>query len=188
MARTVDDSSIGDIVHVRGTLHTDDRGWFSELYRAAEFARAGIDAAFVQDNASFSAKRGTLRGLHFQRPPYAQGKLVRCLRGSAYDVALDVRRGSPTEWKVAAFRLDADAGDTVWIPPGFAHGFQTLTDDCLIVYKTTAEYSAAHEVGIRWDDPRLAIEWPVRPPILSARDSALPLTDDVARYFDWSSS
>ena len=163
----------------------DERGWFSEAYKASEFAAAGIATPFVQDNVSSSKKRGTLRGMHFQRSPFAQGKLVRCLQGRVLDVVVDVRRGSPTERRSASFELDAATGAMVWVPTGFAHGFQTLVDDCLVLYKTTAEYSPAHEVGIRWDDPALAIAWPIRPAILSPRDAALPVAADVAIEFAW---
>lgn len=173
------------VVLVTPRTFADERGWFSESYKASDFAAAGLPGGFVQDNLSSSAKRGTLRGMHFQRDPFAQGKLVRCLRGKILDVVVDLRRGSPTERRSASFQLDAAAGTMVWVPVGFAHGFQALVDDCLVLYKTTAEYDPAHEVGIRWDDPTLAIDWPVRPPILSPRDAALPLLAAVTAGFSW---
>lgn len=163
-----------DVVLVTAATFRDDRGWFSESYRAAAFSQAGIAEPFVQDNLSRSAKRGTLRGLHFQRPPAAQGKLVRCLEGAIFDVAVDLRQGSPTEGRAASFELDDTSGRMLWVPAGFAHGFQTLVDDCLVLYKTTAEYDPACEAGIRWDDAGLGIDWPVVDPILAPRDAAFP--------------
>lgn len=182
---TVTQSTIPGAMLIRPLVHHDDRGWFSEVFKASEFARAGITETFAQDNVSWSAQRGTLRGLHFQRPPFAQGKLVRCLRGSIIDVIVDLRRGSPTEGTWTTFELDASSGEMVWVPRGLAHGFQTLVDDCLVLYKTTAEYSPAHELGIRWDDPTLGIVWAVTPAVVSQRDAALPLAASVSREFDW---
>ena len=167
---------------VSARTFADERGRFSESYQESAFAAAGIAGPFLQDNLSWSMTRGTLRGLHYQIPPFAQGKLVRCLQGRIFDVVVDLRRGSPTERQTASFELDAKAGTMLWVPAGLAHGFQTLVDDCLVTYKTTAEYDPGHEAGIRWDDPDLAISWPVRPAILSPRDAALPLS---ASAFDW---
>ena len=168
-------AAISGVQLITAPAFADERGRFSESYRASAFTAAGIAAPFVQDNFSWSTKRGTLRGLHYQTPPSAQGKLVRCLQGRIFDVVVDLRRGSPTERKTASFELDAATGTMLWVPAGLAHGFQTLVDDCLVTYKTTAEYDPGHEGGIRWDDPDLAIGWPVRPAILSPRDAALPL-------------
>jgi len=168
-------AAIPGVVLVTARTFADDRGRFSESYQASAFAAAGIAEPFLQDNFSWSTKRGTLRGLHYQTPPFAQGKLVRCLAGRIFDVVLDLRRGSPTERRTGSFELDAEAGTMLWVPAGLAHGFQTLMDDCLVTYKTTAEYRPGHEAGIRWDDPALGIGWPVRPAIVTPRDAAFPL-------------
>jgi dTDP-4-dehydrorhamnose 3,5-epimerase len=186
MPFSVEAAMIPGVLLIRTSVHADDRGWFSEVYRTSALAAAGLSDRFDQDNVSWSEKRGTLRGLHLQRLPAAQGKLVRCLRGAIFDVVVDLRRGSPTEGTWRSFELVASSGDAVWVPAGLAHGFQTLVDDCLVLYKTTAEYSPAHEIGIRWDDPDLAIPWPVRPPILSPRDASLPRASESAISFDWS--
>lgn len=185
MPLTVEAATIPDVLLLRSDVHADERGWFTEVYHASALAAVGIRDVFHQDNVSWSERRGTLRGLHLQQAPAAQGKLVRCLRGTIFDVVVDLRRGSPTERTWRSFELAAASGDGLWVPAGLAHGFQTLTDDCLVLYKTTAEYSPAHEAGIRWDDPDLAIPWPVRPPIVSARDAALPKASEAAISFEW---
>jgi len=178
-------SEIPGVVIVDARTFDDDRGRFSESYQASAFAAAGIKEPFLQDNLSWSTRRGTMRGLHYQKPPFAQGKLVRCLHGTIFDVVVDLRRGSPTEGRAASFELDADSGTMVWVPAGLAHGFQTLVDDCLVLYKTTAEYRPGHEAGIRWDDPDIGISWPVRPAILSPRDAALPGLAGSTGVFSW---
>ena len=177
-------AAIPGVQLVTARAFADERGRFSESYQASAFAAAGITEPFLQDNLSWSTTRGTLRGLHYQIPPVAQGKLVRCLKGRIFDVVVDLRRGSPTERRTASFELDAEAGTMLWLPAGLAHGFQTLVDDCLVTYKTTAEYRTEHEAGIRWDDPDLAIGWPVQPAILSPRDAALPLLAGLTSPFD----
>ena len=174
MPFTFDPAALPGVVVVTARTFTDDRGWFSESYQASAFAAAGITAPFTQDNLSSSTARGTLRGMHYQSPPFAQGKLVRCLRGTIFDAVVDLRAGSPTVGQSAAFELDAASGTMLWVPAGLAHGFQTLLDDCLVAYKTTAEYEPAHEGGIRWDDPALGIRWPIRPAIVTPRDAAFP--------------
>lgn len=175
--------TIPDVILVRTAHYRDTRGWFAETYRWSEFAQHGIPDLFMQDNHSFSAAKGTLRGLHFQRPPSAQGKLVRCIAGSIYDVAIDLRAESLTYGQWVAVDLRPEDGTMLWIPIGFAHAFQTLEPDTHVAYKTTAEYDAAAESGIRWDDPFLAIPWPVERPILSDRDMALPLWLSSAPHF-----
>jgi len=177
-------TAIPGVLLVTARSFADERGRFSESYQASAFAAAGITEPFHQDNLSWSTERGTLRGLHYQTPPFAQGKLVRCLVGRIFDVVVDLRRGSPTERKTASFELYAEAGTMLWVPAGLAHGFQTLVDDCLVTYKTTAEYRPDHEGGVRWDDPDLAIGWPVHPAILSPRDAALPSLVAVST-FEW---
>jgi dTDP-4-dehydrorhamnose 3,5-epimerase len=157
--------------------HGDARGWFCETYRADVLGKAGIDDHFVQDNQSFSAPEGTVRGLHFQAPPAAQGKLVRVLAGAILDVAVDIRRGSPSYGRHVAVRLDAEAGHQLYVPVGFAHGFCTLEPDTMVAYKVSGGlYSPAHDGAIAFDDPDLAIDWPVTRSTasLSAKDAAAP--------------
>ena len=176
-------TAIPGVQLVTARAFADERGRFSESYQASAFAAAGITEPFLQDNLSWSTKRGTLRGLHYQTPPFAQGKLVRCLQGRIFDVVVDLRRGSPTDRRTASFELDAEAGTMLWVPAGLAHGFQTLVDDCLVTYKTTAEYRPDHEGGIRWDDPALGIAWPVEPAIVTPRDAAFPdLAASLGRF------
>jgi dTDP-4-dehydrorhamnose 3,5-epimerase len=155
---------------------TDDRGWFVESYHQARLAEQGIDTVFVQDNHSLSRQTGTLRGLHFQAPPYAQAKLVRCVAGSIWDVAVDVRGGSPTYGRWVAATLSAKNGDQLFIPAGFAHGFVTLEPDSEVVYKVDAYYAPECDGGLTWDDPDIALPWPVPEggPILSNKDRRLP--------------
>lgn len=156
--------------------HTDERGHFVETYSKPVFQRLGIAADFVQDNASFSGRQGTIRGLHFQTPPHAQAKLVRCSRGAIQDVAVDIRRGSPTFGQHVARVLSADNLHQLFIPRGFAHGFCTLTPATEIQYKVDAAYTPDCERGIRFDDPLLAIDWQLggRPAFASDRDRNLP--------------
>jgi dTDP-4-dehydrorhamnose 3,5-epimerase len=156
------------------TVHGDDRGFFFESWNARDFATAtGVDATFVQDNHSRSAA-GVLRGLHYQLAPHAQGKLVRAIVGAAYDVAVDIRRSSPTFGSWTGVELTADNKLQLWIPPGFAHGFVALTDAELL-YKTTALYHGDSDRSLRWDDPDIGIEWPADgTPILSAKDQTAP--------------
>ena len=153
-------AEIADVQLIVPRRFGDGRGWFAETYKASDFAAAGIDFAFVQDNHSVSG-RGTVRGLHYQLRPHAQGKLVRVVKGRVWDVAVDVRRSSPTFGRWVGYELDADDGHVLWIPPGFAHGFIALEDDTHLTYKCTDEYHRDSERTILWDDPELAIEWPV---------------------------
>lgn len=163
----------------------DDRGWFTESYSLRSFAQRGIDCDFVQDNHSYSAARLTLRGLHFQTPPCGQAKLVRCLRGSIYDVLVDLRQGSPTRGRWDARILSAANGLQMFVPQGYAHGFLTLEDHCEVAYKASAFYAPDHDAGIAWDDPDLGIDWPldgVRPE-LSDKDRELPRMSRVESAF-----
>jgi dTDP-4-dehydrorhamnose 3,5-epimerase len=159
----------------------DERGFFSETYSRRALVEAGIADEFVQDNHSLSVPVGTVRGLHYQLPPFAQAKLVRVTRGAALDVAVDLRRGSPTFGRHVATTLSAAKWNQLLVPVGFAHGFCTLEPDTEIVYKVTAYYSRGHDRGIRWDDPELGIDWPVTAgaAILSDKDRALPLMAEL---------
>lgn len=150
-------------------VHADARGWVSELYRVEALAARGVPP-FVQSNLSRST-RGVVRGLHHQR---GQGKLVTAVVGAIFDVVVDVREGSATRGRWAAVELDAAAARALWIPPGFAHGFQALTDDALVLYQLTATYAPEDEAAIRWDDPTLAIAWPLAEAVVSPRDAAAP--------------
>lgn len=164
----------------------DARGSFRETFNARVFADEVVpDMVFVQDNEAWSAAAGTVRGLHFQKPPVAQGKLVRASRGAIVDVAVDIRRGSPTFGRHVAARLDAAEGAQLWVPPGFAHGYGTLEPDTVVIYKVTDRYSPAHEGGILWDDPALGIDWMLggRVPVLADRDRLLPRLADLPPVF-----
>lgn len=163
----------------------DARGWFSETFNAARMSAAGLDMAWVQDNHSFSAAQGTLRGLHYQAPPRAQDKLVRCSRGAILDVAVDFRAGSPRFGKWVAVELSASNGRQLLIPKGFLHGFVTLTQDTEVQYKCSDFYSPEHDGAVRWDDPGIGIDWGVAAPVLSDKDRAAPLLKDAPRPFTW---
>src|SRR5947208_1521917 len=163
----------------------DSRGYFVETHNERTLAAAGITARFVQDNESFSAKPGTIRGLHFQLPPAAQAKLVRVLQGSVYDVAVDLRVGSPTYGRWIGETLTADRGDQLFVPRGFAHAFCTLLPDTVVAYKVDAFYAPASDSGLIWNDPTLGIEWPVAPHevLLSDNDLKLGIFADVVAPF-----
>ena len=169
---------IPDLLLVVPEVFVDDRGSFRETYRRSDFVLHGIDADFVQDNHSYSS-RGVLRGLHFQLPPHAQGKLVHVLSGRIWDVAVDIRQGSPSFGKWLGIDLSDENSSMLWIPPGFAHGFVVLSDTVHVLYKCTSEYDKASEAGIRWDDADLGISWPIRDVRVSAKDRALPTLRDA---------
>ncbi len=173
------------LIEVIPVRHGDARGHVMETFRADRFAEAAGPWSFVQDNQAFSARAGTIRGLHFQTSPMAQGKLVRCVAGAICDVAVDLRHDSPTFGHWLARELSADNGRQLWLPPGFAHGFCTLLPDSVVCYKCTASYSPAHERGVRWDDAAIGVVWPALadPDTLSPRDRALPLLADVPPLF-----
>lgn len=163
----------------------DARGWFSETFNAPKWRAAGVGVDFVQDNQSFSAAKGTLRGLHFQAPPHAQDKLVRCTRGRIWDVAVDFRTGSPTFGKWTAAELTADKGEQIFVPAGFLHGFVTLETDCEVSYKVSDVYAPDCDGGIIWNDPDINIDWPVAEGdvMLSDKDANLPRLADIASPF-----
>jgi len=164
------------LIEIMPSRFSDERGYFSENFRDDLFRAHCGSFDFVQDNQSLSTRAGTVRGLHFQDHPNAQGKLVRCIAGALFDVAVDLRRGSPGYGKWAARTLSGDVGNQLWIPPGFAHGFCTLQPDTIISYKVTAYYSPADDRGLAWDDPDLAIAWPdiAVADSLSPKDRAQP--------------
>ncbi len=177
--------AIPDVILVTPPKFGDSRGFFSETFNAARFAAAGIEAPFVQDNQSLSAAKGTIRGLHCQVAPNVQGKLVRVLRGAIWDVAVDIRRGSPTYGQHVAAVLSAENWSQLWVPEGFLHGFCTIEPDTEVVYKVTAPYDPAAERGVIWNDPALALPWPVAAgeAKLSGKDEKLPLLADCEPWF-----
>ncbi|WP_208851946.1 dTDP-4-dehydrorhamnose 3,5-epimerase [Brucella pseudintermedia] len=159
----------------------DDRGFFSETYNAKSFAEAGIDLTFVQDNHSYSAAKGVVRGLHYQLPPFAQDKLVRVTRGAILDVAVDIRKGSPTFGKWVALEVSAGKWNQILVPKGFAHGFMTLVEHTEVIYKVTNYYSPEHDRSIRFDDPAIGIDWPIPASgvQLSDKDQKAPMLADA---------
>jgi len=180
--------SIPDVIHITPRRFGDHRGYFVETYSVPVYAEAGITAVFVQDNESLSAKVGTLRGLHFQAPPSAQAKLVRVLAGAAFDVAVDIRTGSPTYGRWCGATLTADGGEQMFIPRGFAHGFCTVEPDTIFSYKMDNVYDPNSEQGLAWNDPGLAIEWPIaagEEPIVSGKDGILPTLAHYSSPFSW---
>jgi dTDP-4-dehydrorhamnose 3,5-epimerase len=166
---------------------TDPRGSFSEIWVDCWFREKIADVTFVQDNLSVSTRKGTVRGLHFQKPPAAQGKLVRVLRGSIFDVAVDIRKGSPSYQQHVATRLDAAEGAQLWVPPGFLHGYCTLEDGTEVLYKVTSCYSPSHEAGVLWNDQDLGIRWPfvLDSIVLSDKDRRHPRLRDLPDYFNY---
>ena len=166
--------SISNVILIEPKVFPDDRGYFFESFKASDFEKANLPTHFVQDNFSFS-KKDVIRGLHYQRDPKAQGKLVSVLKGGVWDVAVDIRRESPTFLKWVAADLNDQNHAMLHIPPGFAHGFVALTDDVHLLYKCTNEYDPQADAGIRWDDPGIAITWPVDNPIVSDKDRNLPI-------------
>ena len=182
MSFTFEPQCIPDVVLIRRELYGDERGSFSESYKRTAFQEAGITVDFVQDNMVFSEKH-VLRGLHYQLPPHAQGKLVTVSRGDIVDVAVDLRGGQPTFGKWVAARLTAGGGEMLWVPSGFAHGYLVLSDTADVAYKVTAEYDPRSDRGIRWNDPELGIAWPISSPILSEKDRALPPLSEADNPF-----
>nr|WP_243373233.1 dTDP-4-dehydrorhamnose 3,5-epimerase [Microvirga solisilvae] len=182
----IQQTEIPDVKIVTPRRIGDDRGFFSEVYNRRTFAEAGLDLEFVQDNHSLSREAGTIRGLHFQSPPFAQCKLVRVTRGRILDVAVDLRRSSPTFGRHVAVELSASNWRQLLVPIGFAHGFCSLEPDTEVLYKVTSYYSAAHDHGVAVDDPALGIEWPVpiSEAILSEKDRKLPRLAELSTYFD----
>lgn len=172
---------IPDVVLIKPLVFPDERGFFMETFKKSDFVRNGINYDFVQDNHSKS-KKGVLRGLHYQLNPKAQGKLVRCIKGKIWDVAVDIRKGSPWYSKWVAVELSEENKHMLWIPPGFAHGFVTL-EDSEIIYKCTEEYDPALDRGIIWNDREIGIKWPITNPILSKKDAGLPELKNAENNF-----
>lgn len=173
---------IPEVILIEPQVFCDERGYFFESYKYSEFAENGINVNFVQDNHSYS-KKGVIRGLHYQNPPKAQGKLIKVIVGEVFDVAVDIRKGSPNYGKWVAVVLSAHNKKMLYIPPGFAHGFCALSDVAEVLYKCTNEYAPECEAGIRWNDPQINIKWPISNPILSKKDSFLPFLKDAENRF-----
>ena len=172
------ETEIPGVLVIEPDVFGDNRGWFCETWNRQKLRDAGIDADFVQDNQSYTKAKGTLRGLHFQQNPMAQAKLVRVVRGAVLDVAVDLRKGSPTYLKHVGVELSAENKRQFFIPKGFAHGFLTLTDDVEFVYKVDAPYAPDCDRSVRFDDPEIGVNWPCEEPILSDKDKKAPLLCD----------
>lgn len=172
---------------IRPRRFGDERGWFSETYNRERYAALGVDVAFVQDNHSMSRDVGTLRGLHWQAPPHGQDKLIRCVAGAIWDVAVDARAGSPTFGRWVAAELTAENGHQLFVPVGFAHGFVTLKPGTEVEYKVSAPYAPAAEGGVIWNDPALGLPWPLdgHTPTLSAKDEVLPPLSETTTPFTY---
>jgi dTDP-4-dehydrorhamnose 3,5-epimerase len=181
----VEKLAIPEVILLTPPRFGDSRGFFSETFHVRRFAEAGVEAPFVQDNHSLSARKGTIRGLHCQISPSVQGKLVRCLRGAIWDVAVDLRHGSPTFGRHVAAVLSAQNWSQLWVPGGFLHGFCTLEPDTEVLYKVTADYDRAAERGVVWNDSTLALPWPVAAgeAVLSDKDKILPRLPDCEPWF-----
>lgn len=173
------------VLEITPRRHGDARGYFAEVFRQDAFDAHAGPTTFVQENESLSARVGTIRGLHFQTAPFAQGKLVRCTAGAIFDVAVDLRTGSPTFGQWVAVELTPEQGNLLWIPPGFAHGFCTLRPDSVVNYKCTAYYAPDCDKGVRWDDPAIGIDWPdvADADTLSPKDRVQPLLGELPPYF-----
>lgn len=178
---------LSGLLLVKGRRFEDARGYFTETWSHDAFRQLGIEAGFVQDNQSLSVMRGTVRGLHFQVPPFAQAKLVRVLQGSVLDVAVDLRAGSPSYGQWSGVTLTAARPEQLYIPAGFAHGFVTLEADTIVAYRVDAPYAPQCDAGVRWNDPAIGIDWPVTESdaVLSAKDAALPLLAGFRSPFVW---
>jgi dTDP-4-dehydrorhamnose 3,5-epimerase len=179
---TITPLALPEVLLITPKRHGDARGWFAETWSRKTLAAAGIDADFVQDNQAFNARKGTVRGLHFQQAPHPQAKLVRVLKGAITDVAVDVRPGSATFGRWVAARLTAEGGEQLFVPRGFAHGYATLVDDTELFYKVDGLYAPQTEGGVMWNDPDLAIDWGLDAAdvVLSDKDQVLPRLRDMA--------
>ena len=178
---------IPDVKILKPARHKDQRGFFSEVYSRPTLSAAGLELEVVQENFAFSVQQNTVRGLHYQAAPYAQDKLIQVVRGAIFDVAVDLRRGSPWFGQYVSAEISADNWHQILVPVGFAHGLCTLEPDTAVIYKVTAPYSPEHEGGVRWDDPDLNIPWPVnaQDAVLSDRDQALPFLAELDTPFEF---
>jgi len=176
--------SIAEVILVKPTVYPDSRGFFLETYKSSVYRKGGIPEAFVQDNCSRST-RSTLRGLHFQTPPYSQGKLISVVHGEILDIAVDIRQGSPTFGSWVAANLSEENHHQLYLPVGFAHGFLVLSEEAYITYKVTAEYNRDSELGIIWNDPDLCIDWGLVNPNISKRDKSLPKLANIEIPFKY---
>ena len=172
-------TSLGGTFLIEQERHADARGFFARTWCAEEFAEHGLAAELAQCSTSYNRRRGTLRGLHYQVPPFAETKLVRCTRGALYDVALDLRPESPTFQSWVGFELTPENGRALYVPPGVAHGFYCLSDDTEVLYQISEFYSPEHARGVRWDDPAFGIEWPAAVEVVSEQDRSWPLLSDA---------
>ncbi len=184
MPITLRDTAIPGVLVAQTGIARDERGYFAEVYSEKSFADAGFSRGFVQDNVSLSRK-GVLRGLHYQLNPHAMGKLVRVLQGSVYDVAVDLRHGSPTFGRWVGETLSAQNGLALWVPEGFAHGFLALDDNTLVLYKCTAIHTPESERSVAYNDPAIGIEWPIEPTLVSEKDQAAPLLREAEHNFPY---
>lgn len=182
----IEQTPLSGLLVIKPARHGDARGFFSESYSAKALSDIGVTFTFVQDNHSLSQRAGTVRGLHFQAPPHAQAKLVRCGRGQLFDVAVDIRRGSPTYGEWFGVELSFENGKQLLVPPGFAHGFATRVPETEIIYKCSDYYAPETEGALRWDDQDIGIDWgDLSDAILSAKDAAAPLMADFQSPFDY---
>jgi len=182
----VSNTNLEGVVVIEPKVFGDHRGWFMETYNGKELLNYGIDVKFIQDNQSFSATKGTLRGLHYQLNPKSQTKLVRCTKGAIYDVAVDIRIGSPTFGKWFGIELTDENKKQLLVPKGFAHGFLTLSEDVEVQYKVDELYSPEHDRGIIWNDPSIGIEWPMNiTPVLSTKDEQAPFLKEAENNFKY---
>ena len=184
MAVTIKPTAIPDVWVIESPIFRDERGYFTKIYNERAWQETGFEQTFVQDNMSLSSK-GTLRGLHYQLNPHGQGKLVRALRGAVFDVAVDIRRGSPTFGQWVGHTLTEENGSALWVPIGFAHGFLVLEDDTQVLYKCTQLYAPDAERTIVYNDPKLGIEWPITPTDIKERDAEAPPLDESDHNFTY---
>lgn len=182
---TLNETAVNGVFEIEPKIFGDNRGWFYESYSKEEFEKLGITAEFVQDNRSFSAQKGTLRGLHCQTDPKAQSKLITCLKGAILDVAVDIRKGSPTYMKWVAVELNEENKKMLFIPKGCLHGFLTLTDNVEVSYKVDETYSPENDRSVRYCDGEIGVEWGIEDPILSEKDKNAPLLKDSDVSFDF---
>jgi len=187
MGFTFERLKIPDLVLIEPEVFSDKRGFFVETYKYPDFSASGIDASFVQDCLSLSVKKGIIRGLHYQKAPMEQGKLVWVSSGEIFDIAVDIRRGSPYYGKWVSVVLSAENKKMLYILPGFAHGFCALSDMSVVLYKYTRVYSEEHYRGILWNDPAIGIDWPVKDPIISDKDAKLPVLEEADNNFVYQS-